>query len=829
MANNKEKTQAERRRKVPARGDLNRQKDEAGEMRATPLIGTQAEKDQRTAGRTPPAPRRNTPIRDADRKRATAESGGINEEKGTRRKPARKEKSAANRAEEIARRIRAREAGQKDGGQESRQAAETKDAARKPAARRLAEQEAREPKGNRPGRMAKRAIKGDPAKQTEKSLTKGSRMRRTTERAAADGPKAPAAASDRGGRNGRTRKEKASSQSGVMDAYARGQEPETRDQLHTRLQARRKITPPFSHDEGKPVISQILTLVGKKPATLRSRAGEHVPRETLRVIPLGGMCEIGKNMTAYEYGSDIIIVDCGQVFPDETMPGIDTVIPDFTYVLQNKDRVRGIFITHGHEDHIGGLPFLMQELNAPLYAGRMTVELLKYKLDDRIPGLAKRCSMTVIPDGGIVEAGCFSVEFIHVNHSIADAFMFAIRTPIGVVMHSGDFKIDYTPVDGEIMDLQRIAQLGRQGVLLFLCESTNIEVPGFTRSERHVGETLAEMFEGAQGRIFVATFSSNTSRLQQIFTAAERHGRKVALVGRSMLNVFNAANNLGYIHMKEETLIDISEADNYPPEEVVIISTGSQGEPMSALTRIAFSNHRQVEIRPGDTVIISATPIPGNEKPIYKVINELYRRGCRVYYSALADVHVSGHASREELKLVHELIRPQYFIPAHGETRMLYQHAEMAHRLGTPYENIFILANGDIFEIGKDGAKVTGFTNGDAVLIDGSASGEVDNAVLQERRMLGDDGVLSAALVIRANGELAAAPTVCGMGFLYESEHGKIEAAARQFLMEATERAALNGGVKEAVESGQMAAQLRAFLYSRTKRRPVAMISLIVV
>ena len=600
-------------------------------------------------------------------------------------------------------------------------------------------------------------------------------------------------------------------------------------QIHVRtsLQTRRKIVPPVSQEEDKPVISQILTLVGKKPATLRSRAGEHVPKETLRVIPLGGMCEIGKNMTAYEYGNDIIIVDCGQVFPDETMPGIDTVIPDFTYVLQNKDRVRGIFITHGHEDHIGGLPFLMQKLNAPLYAGRMTVELLKYKLDERIPGLAKHCHLTVVPDGDIIKAGCFSVEFIHVNHSIADAFMFAIHTPIGVVIHSGDFKIDYTPVDGEIMDLQRIAQLGREGVLLYLCESTNIEVPGFTKSERHVGETLAQMFEGAEGRIFVATFSSNTSRLQQILTAAERHGRKVALVGRSMLNVFNAANNLGYIRMKKDTLIDISEADNYPPEEIVIISTGSQGEPMSALTRIAFSNHRQVELRAGDTVIISATPIPGNEKPIYKVINELYRRGCRVYYSALADVHVSGHASREELKLVHELIRPHYFIPAHGETRMLYQHAEMAHGLGTPYENIFILANGDIFEIGKNGAKVTGFTNGEAVLIDGSALGEVDNTVLQERRMLGDDGVVSAALAIRKNGELSAAPSVCAMGFLYESEHEKIEAAARQFLTEAVERAGRNGGVKETVESGQMASQLRSFLYSRTKRRPVAMINLI--
>ncbi|MDO5377128.1 MAG: ribonuclease J [Clostridia bacterium] len=562
---------------------------------------------------------------------------------------------------------------------------------------------------------------------------------------------------------------------------------------------------------------------------MRSRASAHPVRGALRMIPLGGMCEIGKNMTAYEYGSDIIIVDCGQIFPDETMPGVDAVIPDFTYVLQNRDRVRGIFITHGHEDHIGGLPYLLRELRAPVYGGRMTIELLRYKLDDRVPGLGKSCELNVVPDGGVVRAGCFSVEFIHVNHSIADAFMFAIRTPVGTVVHSGDFKIDYTPINGEIMDLQRIAQIGREGVLLFVCESTNIEVPGFSKSERHVGESMAEMFKDAKGRIFVATFSSNVSRLQQIFTAAERHGRKVALVGRSMLNVFNAANNLGYIQKKPDTLIEISQVDNYPPEQVVIISTGSQGEPMSALTRIAFSNHREVEIQPGDTVIISATPIPGNEKPIYKVINELYRRGAKVYYSALADVHVSGHASQEEIKLVHSLVRPKFFIPAHGETRMLYQHAELAHKLGVPFENIFILANGDIFEISKGTARVTGFTNGDAVLIDGSSVGEVGNSVLRERKLLSDDGVVVIALAVSAKtGAMLAQPVVSAMGFLYDSEHAKIEAACRQHVANMATRTISSGRkVSEAVASGQMQSQLRSFLYERTKRRPVVLINLI--
>ena len=592
--------------------------------------------------------------------------------------------------------------------------------------------------------------------------------------------------------------------------------------------SRRKIIAPLSQ-LAKPIISQNLTFVGKKPSTARSHASVHVPKGTLRMIPLGGMCEIGKNMTAYEYGKDIIIVDCGQLFPDESTPGIDAVIPDFKYVVENKDRVRGIFITHGHEDHIGGLPYLLERLNAPIYGGRMTIELIRYKLNDRASGLAKSAVLKVVGDGEVIQSGCFSVEFIHVNHSIEDAFMFAIRTPAGTIMHSGDFKIDYTPINGGIMNLQRIAEIGKEGVLLFVCESTNIEVPGFTKSERHVGETMAQMFDGATGRIFVATFSSNTSRLQQIFTAAERYGRKVALVGRSMLNVFNAANSLGYIQMKKDTLIDIADIDKYDPSRVVIISTGSQGEPMSALTKIAFSNHKEVEIEPGDTVILSSTPIPGNEKPIYKVINELYRRGATVYYSALADVHVSGHASQEEIKLVHELIKPEYFIPAHGETRMLYQHAELAHKLGMPFENIFILANGDIFEIGAGTAKVSGFTNGDAVLIDGSIAGEADSTVLRERLMLSDDGVVAIALAISAgSGYIIGVPGVNAMGFLYDTEHEKIAAACRRHIADYANKM-IHSGHKliQEIDSGRMQNELRAFLYSRTKRRPVIMINVV--
>ena len=610
---------------------------------------------------------------------------------------------------------------------------------------------------------------------------------------------------------------------GRKAAPVRDAGPQGRGAAH---QGKRRIVAPTAQED-KPFISQTLQLVGKKPPSMRSRASEHPSRATLRMIPLGGMCEIGKNMTAYEYGNDIIIVDCGQSFPDETMPGVDAVIPDFTYVLQNRDRVRGIFITHGHEDHIGGLPYLMREFKAPIYGGRMAVELLKYKLDDRVPGLTKSCTLRAVEAGEVIRAGCFSVEFIHVNHSIADAFMFAIRTPIGTIVHSGDFKIDYTPISGDIMDLQRIAQIGREGVLLFVCESTNIEVPGFSKSERHVGESMADMFKDAQGRIFVATFSSNVSRLQQIFTAAERHGRKVALVGRSMLNVFNAANNLGYIQMKPDTLIEISQVDRLPPEQVCIISTGSQGEPMSALTRIAFNNHRELEIQAGDTVIISASPIPGNEKPIYKVINELYKRDAKVYYSALADVHVSGHASQEEIKLVHSLVRPKFFIPAHGETRMLYQHAELAHKLGVPFENIFILANGDIFEISKGAARITGFTSGEDVLIDGASVSDVDSSVLRERKLLSDDGVVSIALCVnKKTGAMMAQPVVSAMGFLYDSEHARIEGACRQQIANAVTRIA-SSGKSVAGSVSQLQSQLRSFLYERTKRRPVVMINLI--
>ena len=548
----------------------------------------------------------------------------------------------------------------------------------------------------------------------------------------------------------------------------------------------------------------------------------------LRVVPLGGLNEIGKNMTLLEFGNDIIIVDCGMAFPEEDMPGIDAVIQDFTYVLQNRDRVRGIFITHGHEDHIGALPYLMRELKCPIYGGKLAIELIRRKLADKGNG-SKGIQLEAVLPGDIVKAGnSFSVDFIHVNHSIADAFALAIRTPVGVVIHTGDFKIDFTPIDGAPIDLQRFAQYGHEGVLLLLGESTNIEIPGTSPSEKQVGESFQRIFQNTQGRIIVATFSSHVSRMQQIFTAAEKFNRKVALVGRSMLNVFDAANSLGYIEMKPDTLIDINDIDRYQPEQIVILTTGSQAEPMSALTRMAFSSHKIVEIQQGDTVILSAHPIPGNEKPIYRVINELFRRGAKVIYEDLADVHVSGHAYRGEHQLIHQLVKPRFFIPIHGEYRMLFKHAQLAKDLGMSWNNIFILNNGDIFECTRDMARISGYINAAAVLIDGSGIGDMDNRVLRDRRLLADDGIVAVAIVIdKKSHKLLAPPTLQAMGFLYESESAQvIKDCSEKLISYIGKCGQQNKTVSSTVESGQMRDYLKSLLFEKTKRRPMILISL---
>lgn len=542
------------------------------------------------------------------------------------------------------------------------------------------------------------------------------------------------------------------------------------------------------------------------------------------------MREIGKNMTVYEYGDEMIIVDCGIAFPEEDMPGIDVVIPDFSYVTSNLHKLVGIFITHGHEDHIGALPYLLKDVRVPVYSNHLTIELIRRKIEDRGTGV-KNANLIKVRDGDIVGVGNFSVEFIHVNHSIEDANALAIRTPAGIIYHSGDFKIDHTPIQGGPMDLTRIGAIGDEGVLLMVCESTNIEKKGYTPSERKVGDSLADIFSKAKGRIFVTTFSSNVSRVQQIFTAAELYDRKVALVGRSMLNVFDAANSLGYIDMKPDTLIDISQIDRFPANKLVLITTGSQGEPMSALTRMAFSEHRTVEIVHGDTVVLSSSAIPGNEKSVYRVINELYKRGAHVIYESLSEIHVSGHAYQEELKLLHNLVRPKFFIPAHGEYRHLYRHAELANSLGTPWEKVFLLGNGDIFEYQPEleQAKISGFVQADGVLIDGTGVGSIDNLVLRDRRLLSDDGVVAVFIAVNSEtNEIHGQPDIQTRGFMYESENDKIILETQKKIHSYAKKADQgNKPLAPLLTSNQLRDQLRDLLFERTHRRPVILLSVV--
>ncbi len=574
-------------------------------------------------------------------------------------------------------------------------------------------------------------------------------------------------------------------------------------------------------------IEKMMIPIAPKHMQVNRSSESHPGKSALRVIPLGGLGEIGKNMTVFEYENDIIIIDCGVAFPESYMPGIDAVIQDFSYVIARKDHVRGIFLTHGHEDHIGALPYLMTDVKCPIYGGRLTIELLRRKFAEH--SHLKGIDLHECMAGDEIRAcASFTVEFIRVNHSIADAFAIAVQTPLGNIIHTGDFKIDYTPINGEPIDLQRLADYGHRGVLLLLADSTNVEKYGVSPSEMHVGESFQRIFQNTPGRIIIATFSSHVHRMQQIFTAAEAHNRKVALVGRSMLNVFSAANSLGYIQMKPETLIDINDINRYKPEELVILTTGSQAEPMSALTRMAFASHRIVEIHPGDTVILSANLIPGNEKPIYRLINELFRLGAHVIYESLAEVHVSGHAYRNELMLIHQLIKPKYFIPAHGEYRMQYRHAELAKTLGQPWENIFILNNGDVLEISEQSARVKETVGASPVLIDGSGVGDLDNRVLRDRMVLADDGVITVSLVAdKTSCTLKAQPIVQAMGFLYESEADEIlNECSKKIVSYIEKNAAQNSDMSGVVYSRQMREYLRNFLYERTKRRPMIMISL---
>ena len=554
-----------------------------------------------------------------------------------------------------------------------------------------------------------------------------------------------------------------------------------------------------------------------KPAPGKSKA-EPKP---IKVSFLGGLNEVGKNMTLFEYGEDMFLVDCGLAFPDQDMLGVDLVLPDFTYVERNADRIRGIVITHGHEDHIGGLPYLLKVLNVPVYGTKLTVGLIQGKLREHV--LLNSASLNVINPGDVITLGGFTVEAIHVNHSIPDALGLAIRCEGGTIVHTGDFKIDTTPIDGGMMDLGRLAEIGQEGVLCLMSDSTNAERPGFTESERKVGESFETLFRKAgNNRIIVATFSSNIHRVQQIMNVAASLGRKVALVGRSLENVVSISAELGYLNVPEGIVIDINMINRYPADKLVIITTGSQGEPMSALTRMAFSDHRKVEIHPNDYVIISATPIPGNEKTVSRVVNELMKLGADVVYEKMYEVHVSGHACQEELKMIMGIVKPKYFIPVHGELKHLRKHAGLALSMGIPKENILIADNGRVAEISKKALRCTSTVPAGRVFVDGYGVGDVGSVVLRDRKHLAQDGLVIVAVCIdRESGMIVSGPDVVTRGFVYVKESEELINAAREVAVEAIE-AQTDGGyfdwnsIKASIRD-----EISHLMYERTKRSPM--------
>ncbi len=539
----------------------------------------------------------------------------------------------------------------------------------------------------------------------------------------------------------------------------------------------------------------------------------------LRIIPLGGVDEIGKNITAFEYGDDIIVVDCGSIFPKEDMLGIDLVIPDVSYLEQNRDRVRGYVFTHGHEDHIGATPYVLRQVPAPVYGTKLTLALIDVKLKEhRVPNI----QLNVVSPRDTIRLGAFTVQFIHVNHSISGACALAITCPAGVVVHSGDFKIDYTPVDGEVTDLSTLARLGDQGVLALLCESTNIERRGYTMSEQKVGETFNNQFRDAHGRVIVAMFASNINRVQQVVDCAMRYGRKVCFVGRSMVNVSRVAMQIGELSIPEEALLEVDDIDSYPDEQIMILTTGSQGEPMSGLTRMAFSEHRKLQIKQSDKVIISANPIPGNEKFVSRVINQLYRCGADVIYEAMAEVHVSGHACQEEIKLMHTLVRPKYFIPVHGEYRHLWQHAELAESLGMDRQNIVLPVAGQVIEMSQDSLGIAGTVQVGEVLVDGLGIGDVGNVVLRDRKHLSQDGLIIVAMAFdRTNGVLVSGPDVISRGFVYVRENEDIIEQTRDVVRNIIlSYGRIDGSDWPAIKN-RIKDELHRFIYEKIKRNPM--------
>ena len=546
-------------------------------------------------------------------------------------------------------------------------------------------------------------------------------------------------------------------------------------------------------------------------------------KKPIRIIPLGGLGEIGKNITLYEYDGDMLLVDCGMSFPDEETPGVDAVIPDFTYILDNKDKIKGLVVTHGHEDHIGAIPYLLREFNLPIYATRLTVGLIESKLSEH--RLLADAKLNVVKPGSTVNLGKFKVEFIHVNHSIPDAVAFAISCASGTIVQTGDFKIDTTPIDDKVIDIARFAELGNQGVLALLSDSTNAERPGYTASERIVGESFSTLFTKARGhRIIVATFSSNIHRIQQIIDEAHHCKRKVAVSGRSMVNVVKMAAELGYLKVPGGVLIEIEQIKNYAPDKLVVITTGSQGEPLSALHRMAFSDHRQVEIMPGDMIIISATPIPGNEIFVSRVVNELMKRGANVVYEKMYDVHVSGHACNEEQKLMLSIVKPKYFMPVHGEQKHLYKHKMLAFAMGMKPENVIIAANGNVIEVNDDGIKNVGNVQSGRVLVDGLGVGDVGSIVLRDRKHLSDNGIIVVTVAIdKVTREIVSGPDVVSRGFVYVKESEELMGELNEVVCDVLESCYVNrvrdwNSIKTRVKDG-----VSKFLYVRTHRSPMVL------
>lgn len=543
-------------------------------------------------------------------------------------------------------------------------------------------------------------------------------------------------------------------------------------------------------------------------------------KKKLKIIPLGGLGEIGKNITLLEYGDDIFVVDCGLAFPEDDMLGIDLVIPDVSYLIKNKEKVKGIVLTHGHEDHIGALPYVLKEINVPIYGTKLTLGLLEQKLEEH--GILSEVELKVVKQSDVVQLGSFKVEFIRSTHSIADSVALAIFTPVGIIVHTSDFKIDYTPIEGEPMDLPRLAELGKKGVLLLMCDSTNVEREGYTMSEKTVGDTFEDIFMNAKNRILVATFASNVHRVQQVINSAVKFGRKVAICGRSMVNVVNVSMNLGYMTIPEGVLVDIDQINKYPCEKIVIITTGSQGEPMSALSRMAAGEHKKVEIVPGDLVIISASPIPGNEKFVSRVINELFKKDAEVIYESWADIHVSGHACKEELKLIQRLIKPKFFMPVHGEYRHLKQHANLVNELGMPMEDIFIMDIGRVLELTEDSARMNGSVTSGRVLVDGLGVGDVGNIVLRDRKHLSQDGLIVVVVTIDGgSGVVVAGPDIISRGFVYVRESEDLMEQIKEVSRVAIQKCEEKKKNDWAAKKGIIRDALRDYLYEKTKRRPM--------